>query len=446
MLYNFIMVEEVHITNEEFLEYAMAFERHHAIFYKFWSLGRPRFDPKVKTASVSFDTEGKFLSFNFNPDFWKTLTKEQRLFVSAHECLHIINNHGIRIVELPNLELANIAADLVVNHSLVSKFDFDRTECDPKNIYCWVDTIFTDKSIDVKINGTFEYYYNLLVEQEQKNGKGKGKKGNKDDKGKPEKGEGGDSDKGQLVDSHNWNNSDELIDFLDENLDEEDKNFISEHLKKSDKNYYDAEKKGGHGVGELSWLFAEEKIPPKKKWETIINRWSKKQLLLMEKNTSQWIFKNRRFSLIGDSLMLPTDRDVDRIIPKKNRPDVFFYLDTSGSCWGLKDRFFKAAKSLNKDYFNINLFCFDTRVYPTTLASRQIFGGGGTHFNIMEEHIQSEMTTHDRPYPDAVFVITDGEGNHVYPEMPDRWHWFLTEMKKTYIPKTCKVFDLGDYE
>jgi hypothetical protein len=106
-------------------------------------------------------------------------------------------------------------------------------------------------------------------------------------------------------------------------------------------------------------------------------------------------------------MFLPSDMEIEDDNDEKTRIKVYFYLDTSGSCWGLKDRFFAAALSLPDDRFDIRLFCFDTTVQETTLESRKIYGGGGTSFSILEAHIQKEIKEKGE-YPEAVFVITDG--------------------------------------
>jgi hypothetical protein len=101
---------------------------------------------------------------------------------------------------------------------------------------------------------------------------------------------------------------------------------------------------------------------------------------------------------------------------------------------------------LPPDLFDIHLFCFDTSVYETTLKSREIFGNGGTYFHIIEPGIQRYMMKYNKKYPEAVFLITDGYGDKVYPKYPERWHWFLTNSYKTYIPLSSKTYNLKDYE
>ena len=92
------------------------------------------------------------------------------------------------------------------------------------------------------------------------------------------------------------------------------------------------------------------------------------------------------------------------------------------------------------------MFCFDTNVEETTLASRKIYGGGGTSFRIIESHIQTLISTNGCKYPE-VFVITDGWGDMVKPKFPQKWHWFLTDNgSNNYLPKESNIYNLKDYE
>lgn len=163
--------------------------------------------------------------------------------------------------------------------------------------------------------------------------------------------------------------------------------------------------------------------------------------------TERWERVNPRYSqIISNEIHLPTNCKVLEEYKEKNKIDVFFFLDTSGSCINLKDRFFKAAKSLDPKKFNIRLFCFDTMVQETTLESGRVWGGGGTSFSIIERHIQSVITSEKKKYPKAVFLVTDGMGDNVIPEKPERWYWFLSYNYKQYIPAKSKTFMLSDYE
>jgi hypothetical protein len=94
----------------------------------------------------------------------------------------------------------------------------------------------------------------------------------------------------------------------------------------------------------------------------------------------------------------------------------------------------------------VRLFCFDTTVYETTLESKKVYGGGGTRFDIIEDKIQATKKN-GGVYPEAVFVITDGAGNRLVPEFPEKWHWFLAgRATKAYIPRESKTYILKDFE
>ena len=129
----------------------------------------------------------------------------------------------------------------------------------------------------------------------------------------------------------------------------------------------------------------------------------------------------------------------------KNKIDVFFFLDTSGSCIGLKNRFFSAAKSLDKNKFNIRLFCFDTKVVETTLESNKVYGGSGTYFSILPKYINE--VTKNKKYPEAIFVISDGYGDNLNLEekFKKRWYWFLTTSYTKCI-EGCNIYKLSDFE
>jgi len=149
----------------------------------------------------------------------------------------------------------------------------------------------------------------------------------------------------------------------------------------------------------------------KAKWETIIKKWTKKYLRTEEKDVDQWVMTNRRMSMLSQELFIPSEMEMEEDSDEKDRIQVWFFQDTSGSCSGFRDRFFKAAESLPKERFDIKMHCFDTEVYETTLKSRKLYGFGGTSFSVIEQYIINYINKHKEPYPEAVFVITDGFSN-----------------------------------
>ena len=181
------------------------------------------------------------------------------------------------------------------------------------------------------------------------------------------------------------------------------------------------------------------------KWETVIKKWEMLSMKFSEVEKEQWIRKSRRINSFNNGLILPSNSEIECLHMCKNKINVYFFLDTSGSCIHLAERFFTAANSLPKEKFDIKLFCFDTNVEEVSLQSQKVYGGGGTSFNIIEKKIQEEKIK-TKKYPSAVFIITDGYGNKVNPEHPNRWHWFLSSDNKQFIPTTSFSYDLTDFE
>ncbi len=238
----------------------------------------------------------------------------------------------------------------------------------------------------------------------------------------------------------NKEDSEEIIGRMDESLTPEEKESIQSFV---EKNYGD-EQKAGTGTG--SWTFIKvEQRTAKRKWETVIKNWSLKYLRQDIQDKEQWAIRNRRYVALPDDMFLPTEIEEENY--DKDRLPVFFFMDTSGSCYGYKERFFSAALSLPKDRFDVRLFCFDTKVKETTLESGRIYGGGGTYFHIIEGHIRRVMAEEGIAYPEAVFLITDGWGDPVKPLHPDRWFWFMTPYNSSmYIPQESQKFQLKDFE
>lgn len=433
------------IGNEEWLEISNSLEPHHAVFYKVWQMGRPVFDESIDTACVQFDQEGKFILFRFNPKFWSSLDLYNKLFVICHEALHIVLNHGIRAKEADcNRQATNVAMDIVVNHTLTKNFGFSRDKITGSEDYCWVDTVFKDRNPMPSNNEMFEFYYNLFEKVYGHGGMGDGEGGGP-----------------KTVDDHeslgsqsvNW---DKVIDQLNEGLSDEEKeglkSTISKHFQK--KKPQDGQSKesdkntpAGSGSGGI-WVFADSKKAKKlKKWETIIKRWALKFFKDENKEFEQWARINRRMTMLPRNMIIPSEMEIDDRTYDEHKINVWFFLDTSGSCWNLKDRFFAAAESLPETRFNVRLFCFDTNVQETNLKERKIYGGGGTSFSIIEQYIQRTMQNEDIKYPNSVWILTDGYGNQVKPLHPEKWHWFLTEGGvKNYIDEKSNVFSLKDFE
>lgn len=479
----------------EFYSIAQELEKFHGLFSQLWEMNIPRLSWDVPTAAVAFDREGRNTEFLFNPLFWKNTDRYTKCFVICHEVLHVMLSHGLRIRDCPLPQVANKALDVVVNHMLTSKFGFNRKsvsvgkypeghEMAGKEIeLCWIDTVFPGMENVIEREKPFEYYYRML-EQNVKilpNGKmkicrGGSKGGGSSDGKKGEQGE--DEEEGwSEITGEALNNHDGLEDFEDDRAKEEIADAVNKQLSDSEKQEIsekihqseegnaaqDAEnneakkqqgeskdpdkssKKAGSIAGRLVYKAnLHGRVAKKRKWESVIKKWSRKYKD-KDKDEEQWTRRNRRYSQISPDMMLPTIHEIDD--KSETRIKVRFYQDTSGSCYGFRDRFFEAARSLPDDRFDIELFCFDTQVYPASLEEGKLYGFGGTSFRILEEHIQSQLRSGEiSKHPEAVFVITDGYGDEIKPAQMDKWHWFLSDNYTHCIPKECNIFMLKDYE
>jgi len=417
------------IAQEQF-DIARSIERYHSLFYHMWDTGVMVEDESISTAAVEFTHDGKALRFLINPKWWGGLDQYTKEFVICHECLHIALKHGKR-VKHGVTEAHNRAMDVVVNHMLVDEFGFDRKKIDISEDLCWIDTVFSKKS-EVKIGDCFEYYYSLL--KNEKNWSGNG----------------------NVLDNHEAMNrggsSDEDIDgYMDsigENLPDDIKKDLQEKLGKEGEKSNN--KRRGHGGG--GWLSVqEEKKKSSKKWETVIKDWSKAHLKYTDATEYQWTHINRRFVNLPNDFILPTEHNFEVANPDKIV--VYFFIDTSGSCIGYKQRFYKAAHTLPEDRFDVRTFSFDTQVREFGFKGernrfRSIYGGGGTDFQNIERFIQDDCRKEKIDYPASIFVLTDGWGGNVTVEHPERWYWFLTSRSRSvdgYLPIQSHKFDLKKY-
>lgn len=437
------------ISRDEWFAISAALEEHHAVFYKVWQMGRPHFTEEIETAAVQFDETGGFVWFHFNPKFWLSLDFYNKLFVICHEALHVILNHGIRITDAAkmNREACNAALDVVVNHTLLRNFGFERAKIINEAKLCWTDTVFKGRKPLPPDDEMFEFYYGLFEKVYGHGGQGDGEGDGQNKMG---------SMPGGTVDDHSMMGGDKsdawgpVIDKLNDGLSDEERESLKKMVQKhfqQDKQQKSTNQQAGTGTGG-QWVFANTvKVKKKKKWETVIKRWARKYMKESDKEVEQWARLNRRMTMLPKDMFLPSDMEVEEEADEKTRIKVYFFLDTSGSCWGLKDRFFAAAESLPTDRFDIRLFCFDTTVQETTLASKKIYGGGGTSFSILETHVQKAIQDEGGKYPEAVFVITDGYGDRINPAVPEKWYWFLTAGgSRSYIHKECNFFNLDDFE
>ncbi len=410
---------------KDFKSIAKGLEKFHSIFKQIWEIGVPEFSESIERAAIAFNKKGKEIKFLFNPKFWNEIDDYTKEFVICHECLHVILNHGVRAKNIIGNkiqeQITNIAQDIVINHMLIDNFNFDRHSICLSKDLCWIDTIFKENHTNIERDRSFEYYYGLLKKDENLYSR---------------------NTLYIILDDHSLlgDFSEDSISF-EEFLNETDKNDFVEKVKKFEESKISKKTNREGYIHNVTNI----KTNRKRKWESVIKNWALKQSKDFEEN-EKWGFTNRRYMSIKTNAVIPGEFEEQK--KQKSKIDVFFFIDTSGSCIDLKDRFFSVAKSLPKDLFVTKFYSFDDKVYKVDINSNELRGGFGTSFRIIEEEIQKYLTNNpDKKYPNAVFIITDGYGDAVYPQKPKNWHWFLTEFgSKNLLPKESKIFQLKDFE
>lgn len=407
-------------------------EKYSEVFYHFWNYCNAEFTTEIPTAAVSFDKTGNCLKMSINPDFWAQKTYNQQLFTLCHEMLHVYYRHGSKVKSLIKemradlMKIANVAMDLCVNRNLTTSFGFNRSEIDPDNMFCWIDTVFPDKNEDP--DKYFEYYYNKIKDNAKVIKIATGKSGGNN-----------------LVDSHDGLGElgDEEIDgILKEIAKKVHPDNAKDFIDKADKNGEPekASKKAGTEAGNnVLKVRAEYKI--KRKWESIIRKWAIKAS--SDFDSDNWIRPNRRtMGLDMGGLLLPADTFYEGKDAEKIR--IAFFMDVSGSTFHLAQRFFSAARSVPLDKFIVDLYQFDTVV--SEVKNDEVTGGGGTSYRIISDFL-NKQELEGKSYPLSVWIITDSYGDTVNPKYPERWHWFLTEdANMNYLPKNCNYYKLSDFE
>jgi len=418
---------------EEFYSIMQELSIFHSVFLALWKMGEPYFTDEIPTAAVSFDKEGNCLMFAFNPEFWDGCDEYKRAFVISHECLHVILNHGVRTKNtIP--ELANVALDVAVNHMLVNSFGFEKTLIQDWETYCWVDTVFKDEKFGfVSDDKNFEYYYDLLSENIEiikiAFAKGDGSL--------------------QTIDDHS-----ELPDAIKDILDE-----LNDALSKSEADDFDSKSFGdqpdggclGHPgepliTGSATDVFETKEQQIAKFWDKVLKDIDIKEITTIQ---PQFVFKDRRMVFLDKKFMIPNEYENE--VRTLVKPQIYLYLDCSGSCSHLRHIFFDLAHTIDHKKYDIKLFSRTTQVkemIPDKSGKYVVpHIGGSDDFRCIENHIQKELKDGLLAQYPAVIHFTDGgdcSGVMVKPQHPERWYWLLNGNHRAWIPKECEhVYDIS---
>lgn len=406
--------------HREFDRVVLHLLRFHSVFHTLWRVGRPVFDDSVPTAAIKFDREGNALLFVFNEEFWNSLDDYTRAFIICHECLHIILNHSARAKGM-DPEIANIAMDVAVNHSLVNNFGFNRESVTDANNYCWVDTVF-DRPVPESMS--FEQYYMMLVNNEPPSV--------------------------TLVDQHFDDEGESHAggkDFEDLICGELSDRLQQRELDTLRSKVRDGAFPGGAGSpgdplipGTSSHTFTSSSVT-RHFWDKMLEKIND---AVQYELRPQFVFKQRRLSLLSPDFAMPHEHEVEKLLHTKL--PLYLYLDCSGSCYHEKNRFFDLAMTIDQKTYAIELFSRTTIVEKMQRLDNGKYistaTDGSDDFSAIERHIQECLKNGTVKQHPIVIHLTDGFDCSRYvvqPSRPDLWFWLITDRGTTRaIPRSCQ--------
>lgn len=407
----------MHQVSQETFEFLFKMlEDKHFIFHTFTSLGTIWIDPKTETAKICFSKDGKSIKFVFGEKFYNKLDDYSKSFILCHECLHIIFKYNKRWQDLlknspAKWKFANIAADIAINHFIIDGLEVSFSKLDEslQKELCWVETIFPKEY--VPNDRMDEYYFNKLLENKSEDGK--------------------------LADDHMGYFGIENEDLSEEDFSEEQENNADkfynnliektkEELRKAGLDEDDIKNLISHpgglmaGKGKTLAQLIEDKSKERenKGWYSFFKKAIKIPSQTL-KEQDNWIFRNRRFVCLSDDLILPTNNEIE----SGEKLHLAIFMDTSGSCSGFRKYFPNLVKSIPKDFVDYKLHSFSTEVIACPSIEKFYWDNGGTSFSCIEQYIKENY----KKYPDNVLIITDGYGDTVIPEHPERWFWLLVD-------------------
>ena len=359
------------------------------------SIGDITFTKDIPTAC----TNGRDVMYN--PDFIDTMNDKELTFVILHEAIHKVFQHMHMWIRLfkENARLANIAADYVVNSSIL--------EADPHNKRCEMPK---DALYDPKYNGmTTKQIFELLKKnpppQRGQGGSGKspqcqGSKGSQ-----------------ETLDSHDWEGAEKMS---------------AEEKKRTQKQIDQALRQGEVIRGKMSGNVnrgVQELLEPQVNWLEQLREF----VVTVSRSKDETSFRRPHRRFIGQDIYMPSM--VGNTINK-----VVIAGDLSGSISKETERTFlteaiQVCKDVNPK--SIDLIWWDSRVqghevymegeYDTILQRTKPSGGGGTTVGCVNKFIDSEHLE-----PDVIIILTDGYveydwgGDWKYPTL-----WAITEKRIT---------------
>ena len=362
-------------------------------------------------------TDGKLIAFA--PDFLDKLSNNEVQFVLMHEVMHIVLNHCNRLINGMDLEIFNIACDIVVNSNILYSFNKDVSKITVKEFGEMMHLTPDGKE---GYDYTAEEVYQMLLKEKsnKKNEKGNeekstDKKGNNSSEKDnfSEKSKSLEEDQMGFDDHSYWKNSN------DQETKEEWKQIAIEAKKMQDE--FDKKTNKSGSLPMLLERQIDEYIHPQTNWREILHDFIQIDIVDYSFNPP-----DRRMQ--DNSLILPDFNEKEEIV--KN---IWFIVDTSGSI-GKKELTIalseiKGALDQFNNHLEAQISFFDADITePMNFSSIKEFqeikavGGGGTSFQIIFEKLDEYFKDEK---PSYIIILTDGcaifPQEEVRQEIPVLW-------------------------
>ena len=368
--------------------YSYIEEREPLFFKEVLRIGYVEFSFNVRTASAivkKSEDRVSELQFLFNPRFYASITYPERAFVTCHETLHFFLEHPERCQAFADRELANIAADIIVNDILLEK---TKINVMPRGVTG--KSVLGYSSVGMSLEEVYKILESQVIEHVEELFK-------------------------LLLGDHDfWR-------VIVVAASEDGTTLTSiRSLEGTENDSFEAKMQRGQRQTDKPGR-AEARNEHCVQTTRLTTYWEKFLTENADKEHESWL-PNRKCYSYYPKIVLPSIRIIE-----EEKKDLLIALDRSGS---VKPQEINLFASLIQDIphqkWNATFVLFNTSVVQ--MKKEEILGktikiGGGTSFEALSKWV-GEM----KKYPSQIFVLTDGDGGsaNVPRKFMDRWHWVIS--------------------
>jgi len=357
-----------------------------------------------------------YVSCIYNPEFINSLSEHDLKFVLIHEILHLIKNHHSRFAKISeqNMQLYNIAADIVINEEIISKISingnkFNRLESN-KGVFLTDIPDYTGKLVSEEI-------YEFLMKKQKEQPKSSQMQSNQSS-----------SNSNQQQTSNEEIDSDDLMGQLQQLQESrnEEKSKQQNTIEDLNEKRFDVHDKFSQLKTEEASIAIEEMINSaySRSWGQLSGETSSflKELRKPVRIPINALLRNKMQMTIygyhGNKMVnwnKVNRRSIDLLCGnKRTETKLVVVVDTSGSVYTQKvlEMFFTEIDFISQKVKDITLIQFDTEVKSVTKYKKGIWktidmaGGGGTQISPVFDYLKQKKLN-DIP----VICFTDGEFN-----------------------------------